>query len=285
MRNENGKWREKNTGLKKSENFFRENNFLGLNFYKKLSMHISRNINTAFTLLELLIVIAIIATLAGLLLPALQGAKEISRRIVCIGNFKQLGASFSLYVQDVQEGYYPPYYYGPVGNRYFATSCLVKNEYAKGTSFLCPSLKRTSSRIAREIFWKTGTESASINNVNWPYPDYGYNYKYIGTAAPAQPARISQIIRPSSTVLLADVALNTNTDEWITDTGYIQLEGKFETGTTRAFLYPRHSGSGNILWIDGHASSERMGFGPAAYENNIFSDHTEGSSGNIWDRF
>jgi len=60
----------------------------------------SRRAVRAFTLLELLVVIGIIALLAGLLLPVIARSKEAGRATACLGNLRQIGLALQMYVQE-----------------------------------------------------------------------------------------------------------------------------------------------------------------------------------------
>jgi prepilin-type N-terminal cleavage/methylation domain-containing protein len=109
-----------------------------------------------FTLAELLVVIAVIAILVALLLPALSRAQESARRIRCLGNLRQLGLATQLYWDD-HEGRAFRYRRGAVdggdlywfgwlvrgreGERTFDATQGVLHPYLGTTGVeLCPSL-------------------------------------------------------------------------------------------------------------------------------------------------
>lgn len=61
----------------------------------------------AFTLVELLVTVAVIAVLAGLLLPALTSAHERARRVHCVSNLRQIHLAITMYADEHQD-WLPP---------------------------------------------------------------------------------------------------------------------------------------------------------------------------------
>jgi prepilin-type processing-associated H-X9-DG protein/prepilin-type N-terminal cleavage/methylation domain-containing protein len=228
-----------------------------------------RRPSRAFTLVELLVVIGIIALLISILLPALGRARESAMAVNCMSNMRQLSVSFMHYVNE-QNGFLPaigpsqtfwavkvyPYTgMDPEAARTFAAFRTHDPNSPPRSIFICPTNKiqkitPPAPDLPDPIVWS--------GNTSWTY-SYAMNavlgvWRFgNGTAiVNDEPVRQSSIRNASDTMIVAESAF-----WWVSTHRYLNPNVHYA-------LIP-HRGGGNFLFADGHVAylrrSDVPGFG------------------------
>ena len=204
-----------------------------------------------FSMVELLVIMAIIAILMMLLLPALQRAKNKGLDIVCMSNLMQFGKAGHMYWGDNDGRAFPyrdeqledgdVYWFGWLqrgaeGERRFDTTKGALHQYIVGAGVeVCPRLDFINDRFKLKA---TGTA-------------YGYGYNlHLAGGMNGSPVLISSLASPSTTAFLADAA-QVNTFQAPASKENPMIEEFYYVNNREKTAHFRHSEKGCVVFCYG----------------------------------
>lgn len=198
-----------------------------------------------FSLIELLVVMAVIALLIGLLLPALARARDASRQSACLFNVKQVTAALPVHALDFK-GYHP-----------LAGAAIGWGEVELNPAF--PQLPSWMEQLHPYLETQDVYRCATF-----PGEDENYHY-FLGTRAAyidaggRAPIREDRAKHPSAHVILGDT--NYNFQRTVTNLPDADKDDYTLAGVGWDYLNsgqhwrPHHNGALNLAFLDGHAAA------------------------------
>src|SRR6266446_711211 len=169
----------------------------------------------AFSLVELMVTIGLIALLGALLLPAISRSKQKGQKIQCVGNLGQLGLGLQNFVAD--NHVYPTLFGGTNGDQSYGWNDQLerggfgiskpKRSYWTEGVWKCPSARWRPEGHSVPLgppFWNYGYNACGVSGLN-PRKQYlGLSGQPMSHAEGCAPIKESEVVVPSDMIAIGD---------------------------------------------------------------------------------